>query len=270
MDMNEVVATTDVAASTTETGAPPADEEGSYKERYERLQKVLGRQGQELGELRKWRAEQQARKTPEQAEETPVERETAPEAAPEMDEDVAALLPVAETYYRRYLRQGYTAEEAAEQAAEDVGVHFALARAAQDRSLKDFAPTLESTVIEREVAAILGETSMRGMAVSELMPDLAGVSLQAWRAQDRETQRLVVTTLAKARLADKMLAGDYTPQTRPPAATPPAVNLPSLAGRGAVDARTQTLRDGLRTVSPNLTDDQLDAAIARAREKGRL
>lgn len=221
-----------------------AGDEETYQARYEQLQQVLGRQGQELGELRRWQQEQLA-------------------AAAAQDPRVETLAPAAQTFFERHLRDGRSHEEALRLAVEDAGALLAMAQTLPS------APAAPAGVsLAHDVETLLGEAAVPGIAAAELLPELEGVPAEAWGAQDRAVRQRLVGLLAKAKLAEKMLAGVFDPAGRPPATAPPAVNVPGPRGERVADARTLALREQLRSIHPTLTDEQLDAAIARAAHRG--
>ena len=85
-----------------------SDEELTYRERYEHLQRLMGRQANELGELRRRAEELEGLLDPQ--DEPPAEIDE------EYDSLTEAVQPWADAYYREYLDLGFSEEEAAERA----------------------------------------------------------------------------------------------------------------------------------------------------------
>lgn len=264
-------------------GTPDEGAEDTYKQRYENLQKVLGKQGDELGELRKWREEFMKAQAA-----TP-----AKPAEPEPDPDAVELRSIAEAKYqqlqnaeaRKLRNDGWSAADIREKLTEmekelwDDAVAEAriISNAAEQkaqRKLREISPDLDRLAqgtIKDDIGAMLaGDDMPKGISVDDLAGDIQAMNANVWRNMGQDARKAAIAALAWSTYGKKVARGEMavagsTPKTPPAAA--PAVNVPKAGGAGVTLTADQAQTAAfLKRTNPYITDEQINAIVTKQRE----
>jgi len=257
---------------TPETGSP--DEELTYRERYEHLQRLMGRQANELGELRK-RAEE-------------LEQQSAPAEAPpdELDAEYAALTetvqPWADEYYREYLDLGFGEEEAAERAwrkayAEHTRV-TELAERIADKKYDNLAPLVELAagphVLKEAVDTVFAAVPTDSVTPQEVLEEMIRqYPLSEFIKIPPEHQPMLVALARDLMIGRRYREGQLGPTRPRPAAVPntgPGGVTPGASAVSPVHAqRIAQWRQVMGKAGEGISDEQILARIKEYEHEGR-
>lgn len=270
--------TTDLPEGEVADGGPLAErpeEELTYRERYEHLQRVMGRQADELGELRK-RAEE--------FEQSIAEKE---QPAADPDAEKADLLtetvqPWADEYYREYLDRGFSEEEARERAWRKAyaehGRMTELAERIAEEKYGNMAPLVElaagpqvlKEVVEQVYAAIPTDSITPDEVLEEMIREYP---ISEFVKIPVEHQPILVALARDLMIGRRYREGQLSPIRPHPAPAPNTGPGRAIRGSDGISpAHAQRIAQWRRVMGKagnGVTDEQVLARIREYEREGR-
>ncbi|MHB9109060.1 MAG: hypothetical protein ACYDCO_18560 [Armatimonadota bacterium] len=268
-----------------------SDEELTYRERYENLQRLMGRQANELGELRRQLATHPAAAElaahPAAADEEQ-EGLLSPEDAPpaEIDREYDSLTetvqPWADEYYREYLDLGFSEEEAAERAWSKAYAEHSrvteLAERIADEKYGNLAPLVEMAagpqVLKQAVDTVYSFAPTDSITPDEVLEEMIRqYPIGEFMKIPQEYHPVLVALARDLMIGRRVREGQLAPMLPHPAPVPHTGPGGTMHGGSAVSpAHAQRIaqwRQVMGRAGEGISDEQVLARMKEYEREGR-
>lgn len=267
------------------------DEELTYRERYENLQRLMGRQANELGELRRQLATHPSAaefaEYPAVADEEQ-ERLFAPEGEPpseftdEYDSLTETVQPWADEYYREYLDLGFSEEEAAERAWSKAYAEHSrvteLAERIADEKYGNLAPLVEMAagphVLKEAVDTVFSVAPTDSITPDEVLEEMIRqYPIGEFMKIPQEYHPVLVALARDLIIGRRFRVGQLAPMPPHPAPVPNTGPGGTLLGGSAISPmhaqRIAQWRQVMGRAGQGISDDQVLARMQEYEREGR-